>query len=91
VFSEDFFHHTLQSSALDEAMSQENKFAILDQCIDKLPQRQHLLIRQKYLQGLSLKKMEASTSTSENSISQALFRARKNLIECVNKQQLEHE
>lgn len=62
----------------------EEKYAILDKCIEKLPEKQQGAIKSKYIQGKSLKAISEAIDSNENSVSQILFRARKNLIDCVD-------
>ena len=47
------------------------------------------LIRRRYTEGATLKSIAAQSGQSENSIKQALFRARAALIECVKRQRPE--
>ncbi|MCM8534427.1 MAG: sigma-70 family RNA polymerase sigma factor [Lentisphaeraceae bacterium] len=85
VFSEKTFNDIFNPEDDLEKVETENKFDRLDDCIDKLPDKQKQIVRRKYLQGRSLKQISEEISSNENSISQALFRARKNLVECVHK------
>ena len=85
VFSDNTFDD-ISSGFIDLSKEEkEEKFAILEDCISKLPDKQQLIIKKKYLAGLSLKNIAEEINSNENSLSQALFRARKNLIECVHK------
>ena len=69
----------------------EQKYLILDECIEKLPEKQQAAVKGKYIQGHSLKVISESIDSNENSVSQILFRARKNLIECVDGKVIEND
>jgi|SaaInlStandDraft_1057018.scaffolds.fasta_scaffold98963_2 RNA polymerase sigma-70 factor, ECF subfamily len=84
VFSEDTFSNLSEKFEDSEKIEIEKKFLKLDDCISKLPERQQVVIKKKYMQGRSLREISSEISTNENSLSQALFRARKNLIDCVH-------
>ncbi len=58
----------------------------LGDCIEKLTERYQDLIRLRYSEGATLKSIATQIGQSENSIKQALFRARAALIECVKGQ-----
>ena len=85
VFSESTFNDIAAAWQDLSKIEKEQKFARLEECIDKLPEKQQSIIRNKYFKGLSLKDIAALISSNENSVSQALFRARKNLIDCVGR------
>ena len=70
---EDFHKHEIEA-----------KYTILDDCISKLPEKQQEAVKSKYIKGKSLRDISAAINSNENSVSQILFRARKNLIECVD-------
>ena len=84
VFSDNTFNDIASAWGDLSKEEKEAKFEMLDDCISKLPEKQQQIIRKKYFKGLSLKDIAKDISSNENSISQALFRARKNLIECVH-------
>ncbi len=65
---------------------QEEKQRRLEDCIGKLNERYQELIRRRYTDGATLKSIASQSGQSENSIKQALFRARTALIECVKRQ-----
>jgi RNA polymerase sigma-70 factor (ECF subfamily) len=65
---------------------QEEKQRLLSDCIEKLNERYQELIRRRYTEGATLKSIASQSDQSENSIKQALFRARAALIECVKRQ-----
>ncbi|MCH2205189.1 MAG: sigma-70 family RNA polymerase sigma factor [Lentisphaerales bacterium] len=84
VFSENTFNDLSENSDDFEKQETETKFSLLDECIDKLPDKQKKIVRNKYIHGHSLKQISSDISANENSVSQTLFRARKNLIDCVH-------
>jgi len=61
----------------------ENKKALLEHCIAKLPERQRQLIKERYGLGSSIVKIADTLQSNANSIRQVLFRARTNLSQCV--------
>lgn len=65
---------------------QEEKQLILKHCIGKLNERYQELIRRRYTEGATLKSIASRSGRSENTIKQALFRARAALLECVKRQ-----
>ena len=85
VFSDNTFNDIAAAWQDLSKIEKEKKFSKLEECIGKLPEKQQSIIRNKYFKGLSLKEIAEQINSNENSISQALFRARKNLIECVSR------
>ena len=88
VFDDDFIHDIAEDA---EQLSdvQEEKQRLLKGCIGKLTERHQDLIRSRYTEGASLKSIAAQSDQSENTIKQALFRARAALMECVKRQTTE--
>ena len=84
VFSDNTFNDISADYEEFHKLEIESKYSILDDCIDKLPEKQKQAVKRKYIQGQSLKDISSAIDSNENSISQILFRARKNLIECVD-------
>ena len=72
-----------------EDVMQEEKQRLLSECIGKLNERYQELIRRRYTEGATLKSIATQSGQSENSIKQALFRARAVLIECVKRERRE--
>lgn len=85
VFDDDFVQD-IAASAEEQCDQQEAKQRLLNDCIGKLNERYQQLIRRRYTEGATLKAIAAQTGQSENTIKQALFRARAALIECVKGQ-----
>ncbi len=88
VFDDDFLHD-IAEDAKRQCEWQLEKQRRLGDCIEKLTQRYKELIRRRYAEGATLKSIAAQSGQSENSIKQALFRARAALIECVKGQRPE--
>jgi RNA polymerase sigma-70 factor, ECF subfamily len=63
--------------------SYESRQKQLLTCMDKLPERQRDLIQRRYSIGASIAVMAEDLKSTANSITQALFRARNNLMDCV--------
>ncbi|QDT37866.1 sigma-70 family RNA polymerase sigma factor [Stratiformator vulcanicus] len=55
----------------------------LEDCLRRLPDQQRELVLKRYLEGVSVHDLAAETERTANAISQLLFRARQNLIECL--------
>jgi len=83
---DDSFMHGVAEDAEQHCESQEEKQRLLSDCIEKLNERYQVLIRRRYTEGATLKSIASQSGQSENSIKQALFRARAALIECVKRQ-----
>ena len=82
VFDDDFMNNlTLEANTYDETYEEKQK--ILTNCIAKLPERQKDLIARRYSIGTSVKNIALELQSTANSITQALFRARTNLTNCV--------
>ncbi|MCM8539177.1 MAG: sigma-70 family RNA polymerase sigma factor [Lentisphaeraceae bacterium] len=84
VFSDNTFNDISADYEDFHKQEIESKYSLLDDCIDKLPDKQKQAVKRKYIQGQSLRDISTAIDSNENSISQILFRARKNLIECVD-------
>ena len=88
VFDDDFLQD-IAEDAEQQCEWQGEKQRRLGDCIGKLTERYQELIRRRYTEGATLKFIAAQSGQSENSIKQALFRARAALIECVKRQRPE--
>ncbi len=82
IFDDDFLQDMAQGAEKQGERQGENQRRLGD-CIGKLTERYQELIRRRYTDGATLKSIAAQSGQSENSIKQALFRARAALIECV--------
>ena len=86
VFDDDFLQG-IAAEAEQQSELQEEKQRLLGRCIKKLNERHQEIVRLRYIEGATLKTIASLTGRSENSIKQALFRARKALIDCVKCEQ----
>lgn len=62
-----------------------NRVEALRDCLRKLPERQQDMIRRRYLDEWSVADLARETGDNANAISQLLFRARQNLLNCMEK------
>ncbi len=82
VFDEELLSTlTVESTELDDTYEERQKQLV--GCMAKLPERQRDLINRRYSIGTSVKKIAEDLKSTANSITQALFRARTNLVNCV--------
>ena len=90
IFDDSFF-----SDLMSEAQEMDNQFEAkqktLASCMQKLNSRHRDLIDKRYCHGFSVKKIAEDLQQTANAITQTLFRARKNLIDCVRKNSLEEQ
>jgi RNA polymerase sigma-70 factor (ECF subfamily) len=71
------------AKAVDETY--EERQEMLTACLEKLPEAQRDLLRQRYADGLSLQAIAESVRRTANAVAQTLFRARRTLIDCVSR------
>lgn len=71
------------AKAVDETY--EERQERLTVCLEKLPEAQRDLLRQRYADGLSLQAIAESVRRTANAVAQTLFRVRRTLIECVTR------
>ena len=84
VFDDSLFSSIIaESQEIDELFTAKQK--ALDSCIQKLNDRHRELIDLRYCQGTSVKRIAEELNQKANAITQTLFRARKNLIDCVKR------
>lgn len=88
VFDDEFLQDVAED-AEQQCEWQEEKQRLLGDCIVKLNDGYQKLIRRRYSEGATLQSIAFQSGQSENSIKQALFRARAVLIECVKRQRPE--
>jgi len=62
-----------------------NRVEALRECLRKLPERQQNMIRRRYLEEWSVADLARETGENANAISQLLFRARQNLLHCMER------
>jgi RNA polymerase sigma-70 factor, ECF subfamily len=82
VFNDELIKNII-SEQNDRADEYEQKKEKLNNCISQLPERQRELIQKRYGFGTSIIQLAEDLKSSANSITQALFRARTNLVQCV--------
>ncbi|MCU0982755.1 MAG: sigma-70 family RNA polymerase sigma factor [Pirellulaceae bacterium] len=71
------------AKAVDETY--EERQERLTACLEKLPETQRDLLRQRYADGLSLQAIADRVRRTANAVAQTLFRVRRALIECVTR------
>jgi len=82
VFNDELIKNIIseQNDRADEYLLKKDK---LNNCISQLPERQRALIQKRYGFGTSVMQIAEELKSTANSITQALFRARTNLVQCV--------
>jgi RNA polymerase sigma-70 factor (ECF subfamily) len=71
------------AKAVDEAYEERQEW--LTACLQKLPEAQRDLLRQRYADGLSLQALADSVRRTANAVAQTLFRVRRTLIDRVTR------
>ena len=66
-------------------LAEEQRRLALRDCLEKLPDRQQAVVQQMYFDDGSVSEIAEETGLKANAISQLLFRAKRNLAECVRK------
>lgn len=85
VFSDDMLDRiAAESSAFSEQYEQRQ--GALDFCLAKLPDKQHDLIRRRYMHGESVKQIASQVGRSANTIGVRLHRVRTALMKCIDRQ-----
>jgi RNA polymerase sigma-70 factor (ECF subfamily) len=82
VFDDSTFD-TLVADTEEKDSSYDERRKALAVCVTKLNERQRKLIAERYHRGLSVEAIADELRQSANTIAQALFRARKNLLSCI--------
>lgn len=74
------------AEALDEAdPREESRHRALDHCLPRLPERQQEVVKRRYLLGERVEDIGVALGLPANAISQLLWRARRNLLDCINR------
>ncbi|HWB01470.1 MAG TPA: sigma-70 family RNA polymerase sigma factor [Verrucomicrobiales bacterium] len=74
------------AEALDEVdAAAEARHAALETCLPKLPVRQREIVMRRYLNGERVDAIGTALGLPANAVSQILWRARQNLLECINR------
>ena len=76
---------TLASEAREVDEQHEQRAAALEKCLERMPARSREAIRLRYADELKVSDMAEVLQRSANAVYQILFRARRWLIECVQK------
>ena len=84
LFNDDLLA-TLASEARDVDELHEQRAAALERCLERMPTRSREAIRLRYADELKICDMAEILHRSANAVYQILFRARRWLIECVQK------
>jgi RNA polymerase sigma-70 factor, ECF subfamily len=84
LFSDDLLA-TLASEAREVDQWHEERSAALEKCLERMPDRSREAIRLRYADELNVSDMAEILQRSANAVYQILFRARRWLIECVQK------
>ena len=70
----------------ERALNSQDRIAALRSCLEKLPEDQRQLVDRRYEPGASVQAIAESDGKSEGAVSQALYRIRAALHQCVEKQ-----
>jgi len=76
---------TLHDESIREMAQLEERLQELDRCVDKLPDKQRDLIRQRYEKGRSIPEMATESGQSKNALTVMLYRARNAIFECMRR------
>ena len=82
VDDENFLAELAEEAAMSTELTERQQEA-LQVCMQKLPTRQRELVRLRYSEGASIKSVAQHIGSAAAAVKQALFRARTNLISCV--------
>ncbi|MEM7600416.1 MAG: sigma-70 family RNA polymerase sigma factor [Verrucomicrobiota bacterium] len=85
VFDEDVLDFLAERQE-ERALDSQDRISALRGCLEKLPQDQRRLVDRRYEPGASVQAIAESDGKSEGAISQALYRIRAALQQCVEKQ-----
>ena len=82
IDDENFLAELAEEAAISTELSERQQEA-LHICLEKFPTRQCDLVRLRYSEGASIKRVAQKIGSVASAVKQTLFRARTNLIECV--------
>lgn len=85
VFDEDVLDYLAERQE-ERAGSSQDRIGLLRRCLEKLPEDQRNLVQRRYEPGASVQEIAEEDGKSEGAISQALYRIRAALQQCVEKQ-----
>jgi RNA polymerase sigma-70 factor (ECF subfamily) len=84
LFSDDLIAK-LATDAKEVDDSFERRAMLLERCLERMPARSREMIRLRYADELNVSQMAEKLQRKSNAIYQTLFRARRWLIDCVQK------
>lgn len=74
------------AGAVEEAATDYDKrLSVLQECLAKLPERQREIVERRYLKSESVQEIAEDLGFKANAASQLLYRARTNLMKCINR------
>jgi len=85
VFDEDVLDYLAERQE-ERTEGARDRLAALHRCLEKLPERQRRLVERRYRPGASVQAIAADDGKSEGAVSQALYRIRAALQQCMEKQ-----
>lgn len=68
---------------VDDEWREDQRLDALELCLKKLPKKQRQLLDSRYRAGGSIKELASSLNSSTSRLKMILFRARKNLRDCI--------
>ena len=80
---------TLATEAVEDLPELTQRLPILRRCVGKLSERDQGLLKQRYVQGASVKSLAVEVGKTVNAISRSLYRIRALLLDCMNRSSLE--
>lgn len=76
----------VETRHLEREREESRKRRLLQLCLEKLPDRQRVVVDRFYLGGDSLESLGREINRKPNAVAQLLHRARQNLIQCVRRE-----
>ncbi|MBK1879008.1 sigma-70 family RNA polymerase sigma factor [Pelagicoccus mobilis] len=83
LFVDSDYLEDLASEVETSSSDFDQKERALQLCLEKLPNRQRDIVRRRYSEGYSINSVAEQLNVAASAIKQTLFRARSNLINCV--------
>lgn len=85
IHFDDEIVESLAVAVEDVAPNYDSRLDALQTCIDELPDRQREIVTRRYLNSESVQDIASDLGFKANAASQLLFRARANLLKCINR------
>ena len=85
IHFDDEIVESLAGAVEDVAPNYDSRLDALQTCIDELPDRQRDIVTRRYLNSESVQDIASDLGFKANAASQLLFRARANLLKCINR------